>query len=426
MTETVRSVFRRPFAEQVAAFRLRLGNLVPTSRWDDLWQEQHERAFMVAGATKADLLADLAAAVDKAITDGTGLEAFRKDFRAIVEKHGWHGWTGEGTAKGEAWRTKVIYRTNLRTSYMAGRYAQLVQGGFSFWIYRHGGSLEPRIVHLGWDGLIQPPKHPFWVYHFLPNDWGCSCRVFGARTLAGAIRKGGKPGLKLPDGWVKIDPKTGAPAGIGKGWAYAPGASVAGDIVALNGKLPKLPAAIGAQLFDHVLARRVPDLDEEFAAFVDEALASHSQGRYMVVGALKPAWIEAAAARGIKIESAEIAVTDRNVQHTFRGTELVTATSTKRVDRKAKVDPLDLDWYKRLPSHLRRPRAVLLDRTEKEPVFVLVYDVPGSTAKLVVEINSYIKKAKGQMNTVQTGRHVSAADIQADISRGIELIEGSV
>ncbi|MEI4195235.1 phage head morphogenesis protein [Roseovarius sp. E0-M6] len=187
----IAATFRQPFKEQVAAFRLRLGNLVPTSRWDDLWQSQHDRAFMIAGATKADLLSDLAGAVDRAISEGTGLEAFRKDFRAIVEKHGWHGWTGEGTEKGEAWRTRVIYRTNMRTSYMAGRHAQLVEGGFKFWVYRHGGSLEPRLHHLAWDGLILPADHPFWQTHFPPNGWGCSCRVFGARTIEGAKRKGG-------------------------------------------------------------------------------------------------------------------------------------------------------------------------------------------------------------------------------------------
>ncbi|WP_323780128.1 phage minor head protein [Thalassovita sp.] len=264
MTEAVRAAFRKPFAEQVAAFRLRLGNLVPTSRWDDLWQQQHDRAFMVAGATKADLLADLATAVDKAISDGTGLEAFRNDFRAIVEKHGWHGWTGEGTAKGEAWRTRVIYRTNLRSSYMAGRYAQLVEGGFRFWVYRHGGSLEPRIVHLGWDGLILPPDHPFWAQHYPPNDWGCSCRAFGARTLAGAIRKGGNPGLKLQPGWDRIDAKTGAPAGIGKGWAYAPGASVAETVNALTPKLDQLPEQLSIDLIQSWLTENL------FGAWLDK------------------------------------------------------------------------------------------------------------------------------------------------------------
>ncbi|MDG4868970.1 phage minor head protein, partial [Guyparkeria sp. 1SP6A2] len=138
---------------------------VPTARWDDLWQDQHDRAFMVAGATKADLLADLAAAVDRSIQQGTGLEAFRKDFREIVARHGWTGWTGEGSTKGEAWRTRVIYRTNMATSYAAGRMAQWREKGYPLWVYRHGGSREPRLQHLDWDGLILEADHPFWVTH---------------------------------------------------------------------------------------------------------------------------------------------------------------------------------------------------------------------------------------------------------------------
>lgn len=249
MADDLTGTFGKPFKEAVAAFRLRLGNLVPTAKWDDIWQEQHDRAFMVAGATKADLLADLAAAVDKAISSGTSLEEFRRDFRRIVEERGWHGWTGEGTKGGEAWRTRVIYRTNIRTSYAAGRMAQLVDGGFTLWVYRHGGSVEPRIIHLGWDGLVLPPDHPFWATHAPPNGWGCSCYLVGARSFEGAQRLGGEPGKQLPDGWQKLDPKTGAPEGIDRGWAYAPGASAVDDIIAaVKGKMPSLPETIARDL----------------------------------------------------------------------------------------------------------------------------------------------------------------------------------
>lgn len=241
MTDALTATFGKPFAEAIAAFRLRLGNLVPTARWDDIWQAQHDRAFMVAGAMKADLLADLAQAVDKAISRGTSLEEFRRDFRRIVEEQGWHGWTGEGTKGGEAWRTRVIYRTNMRTSYAAGRMAQLVEAKFPLWVYRHGGSVEPRVIHLGWDGLVLPPDHPFWATHAPPNGWGCSCYVVGARSFKGAERLGGSPGKQLPDGWQKLDPKTGAPVGIDKGWAYAPGASAAAEILTLKSKLEALP-----------------------------------------------------------------------------------------------------------------------------------------------------------------------------------------
>lgn len=254
------AIFRRPFKEQIAAFRLRLGNLVPTGRWDDVWKAQHDRAFMVAGAVKADLLADLASSVEKAIAEGTTLDEFRRDFRSIVETRGWHGWTGEGTSKGEAWRTRVIYQTNLRTSYMAGRFAQLKAGDFAFWVYRHGPSVEPRLNHLSWDGLVLPPDHPFWAQHYPPNGWGCSCYVLGARSGRGARRLGGDPDKVLPDGWDRVDPRTGEPKGVGKGWGYAPGASVADDVRKLaQTKAASLPEGLAQALLDHAEAIASPD-----------------------------------------------------------------------------------------------------------------------------------------------------------------------
>lgn len=251
----IRAAFRKPFGEQVAAFRLRLGDLVPTSRWDDITRAQHDRAFMVAGATKADLLADLGAAIDKAISEGTSLEEFRRDFRQIVEQRGWHGWTGEGTAKGEAWRTKVIYRTNLATTRAAGRYAQHFSGAFRYLVYRHSGAENFRPEHRDWDGLILPIDHPFWATHYPINDWGCACFVRGARTLAGAIRVGGKPEVTLPSDWALPDPRTGAPKGIGAGWDYAPGATVADTVRALKPKIATWPEQLAGDLLADWLAR---------------------------------------------------------------------------------------------------------------------------------------------------------------------------
>lgn len=418
----------QPFDQQVAALRLRTRNLVDTDRWDDLWHDAHETAFVVAGASKADVLGDLAAAVDKAVSEGATLEEFRKDFRDAVARHGWTGWAGEGSAKGEAWRTRVIYQTNMRTSYAAGRMAQLVEGGYRFWVYRHGGSRDPRPQHLAWDGLTLPPDHPFWATHAPPNGWGCSCYIVGARSEAAARRRGGDPGKGLPPGWDALDAKTGAPKGIDRGWAYAPGRGVVDAVRAGMAKLPSLPAEIGAAMASGMPARARAAIAADFADFVDRSLAGHVQGNYQVVGALMPAWIKAAQARGVIPASAEIVVTDLNVQHTFRGTGLVTAPSTRRrpAGQQPKVDPLDIDWYKDLPAHLTRPRAVLLDTTSGEPVFLLIYDVPGSHAKLMVEINTWVKKAKGRLNTVQTGRLVDQRSIHADINRGVTVIDGEV
>ena len=254
----VSGVFRRPFAAQVAFFRARLGNMVPTERWDDIDREAHDAAFVVAGATKADLLADLAAAVDRSISEGQSLEAFRSDFREIVSRRGWHNWTGEGTVAGEAWRTRVIYTTNARTSYAAGRRAQIREGGFAYRVYRHGGSHEPRPQHLGWDGLTLPSDHPFWDSHAPPNGWGCSCYELGARSERGAQRLGGRPDKALPEGWNDTLPRTGAPPGIDRGWDYAPGDSVQDAVRAASDKLASLPTPLSAALISEWQQREIP------------------------------------------------------------------------------------------------------------------------------------------------------------------------
>jgi hypothetical protein len=223
----VSGAFGQPFTQQIAFFRAKLGNLVPTQRWDDMQAQAHDTGFMVAGAAKADLLTDLAAAVDKALSEGRGIEEFRRDFQSIVARNGWTGWTGEGSIQGEAWRVKTILRTNAYTSYSAGRHTQLLDGNFAFWVYRHGDSREPRPEHLALDGIALPPSHLFWMKFYPPSDWGCSCYALGARTAASVRRLGGNPSKTLPANWDAIDLKTGEPAGIGKGWGYAPGASVA-------------------------------------------------------------------------------------------------------------------------------------------------------------------------------------------------------
>lgn len=218
----IRAILGKPFEEQLAFFRRRLQRLVPTLRWDDLMRSQHDRAFVVAGAAKADLLSDLAGAVDRALSTGT-LDSFRKDFRKIVQRYGWD-YTGEFN-----WRTRVIYKTNAAVSYAAARLQQLREGGFPFWMYKHGGSADPRPQHLAWDGLVLPSDHPFWATHSPPNGWGCSCRIVGLRDRDDARRLGGDPNKQLPDGWDEIDERTGAPIGIDRGWDYQPGATAEFD-----------------------------------------------------------------------------------------------------------------------------------------------------------------------------------------------------
>lgn len=259
------SGFDLPFQEQIDFFRNKIN--LPTERWDDIWQAAHDRAFVVAGANKADLLADLKRAVDKAIAQGTSLDTFRTDFRQIITNHGWTGWTGEGSDAGFNWRTKVIWETNLRTSYAAGRWAQLNDPGLKklmpYWRYVHADSvLHPRPLHLRWGQmrLTLPSDDPFWKTHFPPNGWGCRCRV----TAVAAPKAG--DAIEPPAGW-DTPGEDGTLPGIDKGFGYAPGASNLNELRKLGQlKAGILPPELQRSLVDNVVERL--DASESFSTGV--------------------------------------------------------------------------------------------------------------------------------------------------------------
>lgn len=259
----IRAILRRPFAQQSAFFRGKLGNLVPTARWTDMRHSAHDRGFMVAGAQSADLLAGLAAAVDRATTEGVGIDQFRKDFSHWVKQTGWD-YSGEFN-----WRTRTIYRANIASSYAAGRNAQLREGEFPYLMYKHGGSADPRPEHVLLDGIVLPADHPFWDKYFAPNGWGCSCRIVGVRSLDAARRLGGDPDKQLPEGWDSIDPATGAPPGIDPGWDYRPGDTVADTVQQMAAK---------TQQWDYTLAKAymqgVPEAQRDALAQAYRALPS--------------------------------------------------------------------------------------------------------------------------------------------------------
>ncbi|MFN4191824.1 MAG: phage minor head protein [Tabrizicola sp.] len=405
--------FGRPFAHQLAAWRIRLANRVPTATWRDLWQAQHDRAFVVAGAMKAELLADLAAAVDKAVADGRTLDEFRKDFRSIVERHGWHGWTGEGSAKGEAWRTKVIYKTNLATSYAAGRLAQLREGGFAWWVYRHGASLEPREQHLSWDGLILEADHPFWTTHFPPNGWGCSCYVTGSRTRDGAKRVGGKPGKVLEDGWRKSDPRTGAPVGIDKGWDYAPGSSVAGEVGELGkvlaGRVSGLPAELGARL-------GVEQIDVIERAWRHWLVTSREGSEHVpgLLGVLSPEIVADLKARGMTPATAAIAVKPG----------LLNGPKARR--HEAAGDALPEAVWRDLPKQLLTPLVVLFDERTHRLLYILG---EAGSSQLAVAINyQFVADRKNMIgNLVVSAYRPKMRSILERIAAGaLTVVSGSL
>ncbi|MGB0695376.1 MAG: PBECR2 nuclease fold domain-containing protein [Rhodospirillaceae bacterium] len=166
-----------PFGEAIEFLRQKLN--LPSRAWTDIKERAHARSFVVAGAMKDRLLADIHGALVNALNDGTTLDGFRKAFDAITDRHGWT------PKQNKRWRARVIYDTNLRMARAAGRAKQISRlaereraaGRGLFLRYVAVRDDRTRPEHLAWDGLILPIDHPFWSTHSPPNGWFCRCTL---------------------------------------------------------------------------------------------------------------------------------------------------------------------------------------------------------------------------------------------------------
>ena len=247
----------QPFDAAIAAFRSKLN--LPTAKWDDIWGDQHARAFVVAGAAKQDLLCDMRGAVDKALAEGKTLADFRKEFAGICQRRGWE------PRGGQAWRAATIYNTNLSTAYAAGHYKSMTSPAVlqarPYWRYVPSSSANPRPEHMAWYNTVLPADDPWWNTHYPPNGWGCKCGVVSHDASEVDALEAAQPVHPVKrqappqDMRSYTDRKTGevirVPRGIDPGWDYNPGkaswgARVADDVMAewraSKDKYERLPA----------------------------------------------------------------------------------------------------------------------------------------------------------------------------------------
>src|SRR6187402_2287570 len=135
--------------------------------WQDMWGEEHARAFTVAKATQLDVLADIRAAVDDMIAIGGTPEQFQKQLRPTLEQKGWWGEkevtddeTGEKqiVQLGSPQRLRVIYETNLRQVQAAARWERIERTAQTRPFLRYVCLLDghERAEHRKWHNTILP------------------------------------------------------------------------------------------------------------------------------------------------------------------------------------------------------------------------------------------------------------------------------
>lgn len=166
------------YKEAVDYFKQKIN--LPTKRWNDLEGAMHTRAFTVAGAMRDDILSDFRNAVDRAIEKGDSLQDFRNNFYDIAKK--WRAADPSFDAKMDkpkygAWRSKVIYQTNMVTAAAAAqeRQARAMPDVFTHAKYICQMLPGSREEHKAWNGTVLPVNDPWWDKHSPPNGFGCLC-----------------------------------------------------------------------------------------------------------------------------------------------------------------------------------------------------------------------------------------------------------
>ncbi|NSY36586.1 phage head morphogenesis protein [Pseudoalteromonas sp. JC28] len=254
--------FNKPPADAAAYFKSK--GYAISDEWHDVLTTAHAKAFTVARVQSMEVLEAIRKKVDSAIAEGLTAKQFREQLTPELQKLGWWGKTkneqGDSVQLGSPYRLNNIYRTNLQTAYMSGRYRRMLARSKThpYWQYVAIDDAQTRPEHRLLHGKVFRFDDPIWQTIYPPNGWGCRCRVraltaeqvkargltvedgsgyvqqFDAEIVSrgsGEVKTTEHARVKLPSGDV-MTPDVG--------WAYSPGQSAFGTDVAVAQKLGKV------------------------------------------------------------------------------------------------------------------------------------------------------------------------------------------
>lgn len=225
MNVQLQKIFNLPLMKIQKYFQSK--KIYASGSWDEVLQEAHNKAFVVANVMRADMLQELYDRVDKAIGEGITFAQFKKDLPKTF---------------GEEWKKRrlpTIYNTNLSVAYSRGRYESMIANKERrpYWRYKCQMLPTSRDSHKALNGKVFRADDPIWATLFPPNDWGCKCEVEPLTaeeveaqhlTVERSEGKLAKAAFNLNKDVVQFttgykDPITGVVTAPAAGWNYNPG-----------------------------------------------------------------------------------------------------------------------------------------------------------------------------------------------------------
>ncbi|MCB5226167.1 minor capsid protein [Alishewanella sp. 16-MA] len=428
--------FDMPPADAVAYFRAKGFEI--SDNWWEVWQRSHAKAFTVAKAMRMDVLETIRAQVDSALVNGTTAKQFVDELALKLKDKGWWGkqtWVDSaGTARnvqlGSVHRLRNIYRNNLQTAYMSGRYQRQLANATDrpYWMYIAVMDGQTRPDHANLSGKVFRYNDPIWQYIYPPNGWGCRCRIraLTAKQLErmGVTLENGNDYIQQITAEAGIDTRTGEVIQVdhvrlnlpgGKtmtpdvGWAYNPGEAAFGTDQAVAKKLASAQSIeLRTQL---VQALNNSELRQsQFASWASKALDTRRAGNSVqALGFMTPTIQQAVTTRLGRPPTALLAIGEKQLLH---------ADSAKHI---AQGKALSKPEYMQLPRMLANPQAVLWDSVNNN----LLYIYPSTENELIkVVINTGWNMKKQQpLDTVINTYKVAVGNLT---QQQYELLEGEL
>ncbi|SQI34952.1 phage head morphogenesis protein, SPP1 gp7 family [Leminorella richardii] len=412
-----------------------------TWNWQEALQSTHARAFTVAKAARLDVLDTIRSEVDRALSEGITEREFINTLTPRLQAAGWYGKQvvvdsaggAEVVQLGSPQRLSTIYRTNLATSYQAGRYQQQLASTEThpYWQYIAILDSNTRDSHRALHGRVFHYTDLIWQTMYPPNDWGCRCRV---RALTAAQVK--QMGLKVESSVGRLD--TGmAEAGVDKrtgevyeqpvttftdgkrrmrtgvGWSGNAGSAAMGTDVNIAKKLVSLQ---NRQLRQQVIQslNNAPARQAAFEQWIGTVLTQRRPGNgIQPLGFMSDDIADAVEKRTGQPAARLLAVSEKNVIH---------ADSLKH---QTKGVALTLAEYQSLPKSLNTPRAVLWDNQNHNLLYVI--DSGKEMAKIVVNSPYGVRKQPDALDVVINAYKVSLFELQKGIEGGnYSVIKGGL
>ncbi|PKN07639.1 MAG: phage head morphogenesis protein [Deltaproteobacteria bacterium HGW-Deltaproteobacteria-8] len=393
-----------------------------TFDWKEVWQNAQAKAFTVAGVARLDVLEDIRGALKTALAEGKTQKWFAQQLEPVLRAKGWWGKRVESgpydqkggksrvVKMGSPARLNLIYRQNMQTAYMAGRYKQMLENADNRPWWRYVAVLDQRTrpAHRLLNGRTFRFDDAFWSSHYPPNGWGCRCRVQAlsdvgleregqvvelgqdrmvTRNVELVDRRTGEASLRQVTGY-KTGTALDAPTiWTDPGFSYNPGQAAYGlDMEAARRLSLVTDTGLRAQAVQALNGN--PARQQAWENFARGVLdtrhggTNQAQGQAQVVHFMRGE--VAQAVRELGGEPVQVVTASaRRILHAGSPRHVAAGSAPARAE------------LLRLPALMDEATAVLWDANHANLIYVCPSDTPGKVLKIMVNTPTRAKDAKG-------------------------------